>query len=213
MATKKRAYLTSAFLLIVTAALVNFLEYDANNKAEDGIKALEGIPLRMGEWVGRDVPLDEQVYKILETRSIIHRVYNAPGKEVFLSIVYYPETKVDFHAPEGCLGGRGIEIQKSSRQVKVTSEGKDMEVKLNQLVRDHGSDKSLVYYFYKAGDFVGDSYIRLRLALAANKVASNNKSGSLIRVSIPVRNGEEKRSAEVLMGFIGELYPHVAKSL
>lgn len=213
MATQKRAYLTTVFLLILTAALVHFLEYQPYSKAEAGMKALEGIPLNMGEWTGQEVPLDEQVFKILETRAIIHREYRAPDKEVFLSIVYYPETKVDFHAPEGCLGGRGIQIQKSPRQVKVNWEGQNSEVRLNQLVRDSGSDKILVYYFFKAGDFVGDSYIRLRLALAANKLASNNKSGSLIRVSTTFRTGDEKRSAEVLSGFIGELYPHLAKNL
>lgn len=209
----KRAYLITVFLLIITAALVNFLEYGTYYKAEVGIKALEGIPLRMGEWVGRDVHLDEQIYRILETRSIIHRVYSAPGNEVLLSIVYYPETKVDFHAPESCLGGKGIKIEKSPRRISFSNEGKKLEVELNQLLWDQGPDKTLVYYFYKAGDFVGNSYLRLRLALAANKVVSNNKSGSLIRISTSNQPGEENRSAEVLAEFMGELYPHVLKSL
>ncbi len=213
MATIQRAYLTTVFLLILTAVLANFLEYDTYYKAEAGVKALEGIPLKVGEWVGRDVHLDERIYEMLETRSIIHRVYNAPGREVFLSIVYYPETKVDFHAPESCLGGKGIKIEKSPRKLRVMNEGRESIVELNQLLWDHGRDKTLVYYFYKAGDFVGNSYLHLRLALAANKVLSNNKSGSLIRISTSIQPGEENRSAEVLAGFMGELYPHVLKSL
>ncbi|MCK4787618.1 MAG: exosortase-associated EpsI family protein [Desulfobacteraceae bacterium] len=64
----------------------------------------------------------------------------------------------------------------------------------------------LVYYFYKVGDFFGQSYIKLRLNLTMNKIF-NKKSGSLIRVSVPVLHGDTQRASTTLVNFIEELYP------
>ena len=70
-----------------------------------------------------------------------------------------------------------------------------------------------VHYFYKAGDFVGQSYIKLRLNLALNKYGRKEKSGSLIRVSTPVFREDYKSASIMLTSFIGDLYPYLSKYL
>ena len=158
--------------------------------------------------------MDERVYEILETRSIIHRAYFLEsGKEVFLSLVYYPETKVDFHAPEACLGGQGIKTWKSPKQIQIRCDGKVQTIDLNQILHTNEGRKNLVYYFYKAGRFVGKSYVKLRFALAANTILERERSGSLIRVSTVLNPGEEKEAEETLRSFIEELYPYLMKYL
>jgi EpsI family protein len=209
--TKK--YLISTLVILITALVVNFLSYGKFYKADAAIQSVKKIPLNMGKWQGRDVPLDSRVYDILETRAILNRNYVENGHSVFLSLVYYPETKVDFHAPEGCLSGRGIEVSKSPRTIYINYQGRKVKINLNQLVRRHAGSDELIYYFYKAGDFVGQSYIKLRLNLAMNKFGRGKKSGSLIRVSTPVFREDYKSVSIILTGFIEDLYPHLNKYL
>ncbi|MEA3322718.1 MAG: EpsI family protein [Patescibacteria group bacterium] len=134
-------------------------------------------------------------------------------KKIFLSIVYYPETKVDFHAPEGCLAGQGIQISKTAKTIYITHKERKVKINLNQLVRKNNNSNELIYYFYKAGDFHGKSYIRLRLALAMNKFSTKEKSGALIRISTPALNSDYQPASENLISFIAELYPYLIKHL
>jgi EpsI family protein len=204
-------YLIVIAIMLLTSVFVNFLSYDTYYEAEAGIRAIKNIPLEFGQWQGKDIPLDEQIYEILETRSIINRAYRTEnGKEVLLSIVYYPETKVDFHAPESCLAGRGIQ---SDQTITITPNEKKVTINLNRLIRQQAGSDELIYYFYKAGDFLGKSYIKLRLNLALNKFGRKEKSGSLIRVSTPVFGEDYKSASNMLTSFIEDLYPYLTKYL
>jgi len=207
----KSRYLTLAGLLLLTAIFIRIVSYDTYNNPEQGINAIAKIPMQIGQWQGKDIPLEENIYEILETRSIIHRLYSSPsGENVFLSLVYYTETKVDFHAPESCLGGQGVKVTKDEKAVLLNSGGQKIQLAVNQLLRKDDNDNTLVYYFYKAGKFLGNDYIRLLLNLVLNKLlGAKVKSGALIRVSTPVARdqGGEKKAQIELRNFIEELYP------
>jgi EpsI family protein len=214
MEIMRNRYLILIAVILFTSILVNFLSYDTYHKAEAGLQAVKSIPLEIGRWQGKDIPIENLVYEILETKSIIQRTYTSNAQEVFLSIVYYPETKVDFHAPEGCLGGQGIQIDKSAKNIDIINDGKKVKIKLSQLIWQREGKESLVYYFYKAGEFIGQDYIKLRLNLAINKFSNNKeKSGSLIRFSTPILSGDIQKASNILSGFLNELYPFLIKYL
>ena len=210
----RNRYLIVIGILLFTAVAVRLLSYDTFNNPEKGLKAIANIPLSFGQWQGKDITMDELVYDILETRSIIHRTYSAPtGENVFLSIVYYTETKVDFHAPESCLAGQGTQIAKEDKTISFNNAGQPIKLDLNQLVRQEEKSNTLSYYFYKAGKFLGRDYIRLRLNLMLNKFASEEKSGSLIRVSTPISTSPDggEKAAATLRKFVEELYPYLLR--
>lgn len=200
-------------LFSITALAVNFLSYDPFGRMEDGLEAISRIPHTIGDWKGKDLPLDSSIYEILETKAIIHRNYILNNSTILLSIVYYPQTKVDFHGPEACLGGQGIKTRSISKKINLGTGDRMVSLDINEMAWEKGNEKSLVYYFYKAGAFVGSSYIKLRFALAINKFASTEKSGALIRVSIPVYSSEYNRAEAVLQGFMRDLYPYIMKAL
>jgi EpsI family protein len=209
----KYRYTVLIFLLILTGVLVNILNYNSYKENGTAVHGIENIPVKLGKWNGENIPLEDRVYQILETQYIIHRNYLFNGKYVFLSIVYYPETKVDFHSPEGCLGGQGIEISKTIRTVIIQNKDRMVEIELNQLVRKTDRSNEVVYYFYKAGDFLGQNYFRLRMNLAMNKFLDTRKSGSLIRISTSSPNGDIESASVTLNSFIKELYPFIIKYL
>ena len=90
MANIKVRYLLIIILLALTATIVNALQYDSAQDDTAGLSELQKIPMQIGTWNGQDLPLDESVYEILETRSIIHRLFTTDaGDSVFLSVVHY----------------------------------------------------------------------------------------------------------------------------
>lgn len=204
-------YIILIAILLLTSVIVNYLSYDTFNKAETVSLTIGKIPLKLGKWKGIDISLDERVYDILETRAIINRSYVCNGSSVFLSVVYYPETNVDFHDPEACLGGKGIQISKSSQAIIIPQDSNRIRIDLNQLIRQKNGSSELVYYFFKAGNFIGRSYIRMRFKLAINKFFEKEKSGALIRVSTPILDDNVEISMEVLEDFVGKLYPFLLK--
>ncbi len=213
MGSDRKKRLIVIVLLALSALVVNYLSYDNFGRQKDSFDAIGRIPHIIGEWRGKDLSLEPSVYELLETKTIIHRQYTQNSTTLLLSIVYYPQTKVDFHAPESCLGGQGIQTRTSSRTINLSADGRPLSLDINEIVWGKGSNESLVYYFYKAGSFVGNSYIRLRLALALNKFSSTEKSGSLVRVSIPVYFSDYGKADSALRAFLAELYPYVIDAL
>ena len=208
-----RRYFILTAVLLLTSAVVYFLSYDTFYKADAAVESIKKIPLQLGQWKGHDVALDKRVYDILETRAIINRNYVSNGRSVFLSLVYYPETKVDFHAPEACLSGRGVQVSKSPQSIVINYRGRKVKIGVNQLIRRHNSSDVLYLYFYKAGKFVGRDYLKLRMNLAWNKFFSTRRSGSLIRVSTPTIGGSQEKASKLLANFIQDLYPYLLRYL
>ena len=203
-------YMLVIIALIISVYLVNLLSYNMYHKTEAGKGAIDKIPLKFNKWKGENIYLDKRVYKILQTKSIIHREYvSSEGDNIFLSIVYYPETKVDFHSPEGCLSGKGVTIKQSEREVILNTKKEMYKFKVNKLVRDQEDQKSVIYYFYKTGNFIGPSYIKLRFKIALNKFLSQEKSGSLIRISIPLTEQSPKNAEAKLKIFLEAILPYI----
>ena len=206
-------------LLLLQFFMVRAVSYNDQTATEQERSAIQNIPVSIGTWKGTDHSLSPEIYDILETRSIIHRSYvNNEGNTIFLSIVYYAETKVDFHAPEGCLGGKGIRITKSPVDLLLTKEdGNTYSLSANKLIQQEGSQGStdLVYYFYKSGPFAGRSYIRLRMNLILNKFRDARKSGSLIRIStgIETDGDTENEGPAFVIDFLNHLQPYIIKYL
>ena len=202
-------YIVAFIMIAVGAVVVNLIEYETFYQADDAIQTVSKIPAVLGNWRGTDVVLTEDVYDILETRAIIHRSYQYRDQRVFLSLVFYPETKVDFHAPEACLAGGGREIKKSAKTIMLENAGKNISLDLNQLIYSGELNKELVYYFFKTGSYMGNSYIHLRFSLAGNKLSGNGTSGSLIRISTSDKTIDSVNAADRLKHFIQDLYPYL----
>lgn len=194
-------------LLLITSVLTNLLSYESYNASLKFPDLTNRFPLKIGEFKGEDLPIELRVYNILETKSILHRLYISDNQEIFLSIVHYPEAKVDFHAPEACSGGEGIQVSKSTKTINITYKGKRFKPTVIQLIRKKGGKDELIYYFYKADNSIGPNYIKLRYNIIKNKLLNNDKGASLIRISIPIVSGNIKKASENLIDFINQIYP------
>jgi EpsI family protein len=170
---------------------------------------LKDFPIDHEDWKGERIEMDKIVADVLETDALVLNRYVKDQKAVLLAIVYYPDAKVDFHAPEACYSGRGIKIDKHIRAVDLNALG---TIHVNELNIDRGNSKELAYYFYKSGNFMGNSYFRLRFNLILNNLLANEKSGALVRISTPViGDGDDADSR--LINFLDDFVPLFKKYL
>ena len=204
-----------AFLAML-ALCVNLFSYDTTSYAELGVEKVQKIPLRIGTWTGRDNSLDAKVYDILETEAILHRNYtNSAGENVFLSLVYYPDAKVDFHSPAACLAPRSVPLNKIADQLTLPMhDGPDRYIAVNRLLYEDRGYDVLVYYFFKTGNYWGRSYITLRLQLILHKFFNPTKSGAMIRVSTHIDSKDSLDSSKkIIEKFTANLYPYLVQHL
>ena len=203
-------YLFVALLMAVTGYVIDALSYTYSGDDKSSLGKLRGIPLKIGQWQGRDFDLEEIVYDILETKSIIHRSYTRDdGGSVFLSIVYYHDTKVDFHAPESCFGGRGLKVKKENIKVFVPKDVQETPLNIAQIISKKDDRETLTYYFYRTGTFVGSSYIQMRLNIAINKLLNNDTSGMLVRISTAANQNDRNEGKSLLLSFLEDIWPYI----
>lgn len=209
----KLHYLIVILLLGAAATIVNALHYKPEH--DDGLANLQHFPFQINkQWNGQDYQLDQSVYDILETNSIIHRSYTKNNKEhVFLSVVHYSDTKVDFHAPEACLGAKGLKASKTNRKIVLQVDNLEINFNVAKLITENNAYKTLTYYFYKSGNFVGSNYILLRFEIAANKLSRGDTRGSLIRVSTIFTQDNEAVAETLLIGFLEDIFPYIQQTL
>jgi len=213
MANLNLRYVLVIFSVLVTGSLVHALQYAPSQDNQAGLQAIQSIPLQIDRWHGYDQPLDEDVYDILETRAILHRSYVAKnGDQVFLSIVHYSDTKVDFHAPEACLGGRGEQTTKSVKNVIIPVNNQDTPLEIAEIVSRNNDRQNLSYYFYQTSGFQGQNYIKMRLKIAMNRLVAHDSSGSLVRLSTDM-TGDGDQAHRLLDAFLTALFPIIEDAL
>ena len=127
------------------------------------------IPLNVGDWKGEDLSVDDETKNILETEEVLIRRYiNSKEEKVFLSIVYYKDSRVALHLPESCLTGQGSRlIERKSERIEIDAHQNFL---VNQIITTSPRGNQLVLYYFKAGNLQTNSYMALRWQMMKNKL-------------------------------------------
>lgn len=67
------------------------------------------IPLEVGEYKGKRVPVDHSLYQVLEAQAMEERIYSSPRRSIALSLIYGTDWRT-IHAPTGCYPAQGWHI-------------------------------------------------------------------------------------------------------
>jgi EpsI family protein len=193
----------SFFVVITILAIVSVIgivsyfpnRFDTGSK----IKVAE-FPKTIGEWTGTDIPLDEKVYQILETRNLFVRDYkNTSGDTVNLYIVYSEDNRKVSHPPEVCLMGSGMTIaDKSSIQITPS-------IRATKMIVEKADTRELVVYWFKAGNLQTDKYLKQQLKIVTDRMFGRRTSGALIRLSMEIKDGKQEEALALVKEFVREI--------
>lgn len=139
------------------------------------------IPLLIGEWSGTEYPVEEFVMRILETKDILYRRYKHPKEgTVYLSIVFSEDNRKTVHPPEVCYTGGGWEVM---ADISLKKQFAEKDIKVKELKIEKDMKKQIVWYFFKSGERLSNSYHLQQLNIVFNKLLGKAGNAALIRLS------------------------------
>jgi EpsI family protein len=201
---KNVLFITAAAILAIIAVVCNMPKaFDESKEAE-----VSNFPMIIGQWQGKDIPIPERDYAILETRNLIIREYKNPvsGESVILYIIYSAgDNRRALHPPEICYTGAGAAIAEKS-VIPVTG-----LIKANKFTIKTKNSSQLVIYWFKLADLNTYSYLKQQMKMVTDAMFKGRATGAMIRVSCNITDGDEGAAMEVIRGFCGEIEPLVEK--
>ena len=187
-----------AILLISGAVSLNL--FLRERSAQDRFD-VHAFPMTVGEWKGKDLPITEKEYDILETRNLITREYTNPsGDKLYLLIIYSETNRSVFHPPEVCMIGSGLNI--TDKQVEKFDAGNNIFT-TNKLFAEKGPFKEIILNSYKAGHTYTNNFYLQQAYLALHQIFGRNVPGATLRASMAAGRDEHATLA-TLKEFLGK---------
>jgi len=179
----KQSYIAATVVLVVLACF-RIAMPQSSQIDEQKSSVLTQIPYQIGNWKGKDSEVEETVYQILETRSILSRDYeNAKGDRISLLLVASNRDRRVAHPPEVCYTSSNYNIIKSGEKT-IRILGRDIEVK-EFVAQDERNPKiqENVLYVYKVGNEYTTNYYAQQVRFALDRLKNQNSQVLLIRLS------------------------------
>lgn len=207
----KVKYLITVILLILTACFI-YLYKKANKVPVFSIVDLKKIPMQVGEWRAKDIPVESNIFRILETPLVLIREYtNSRGESLFLTIVYYQNNRVELHLPERCSVGHGSYIDKTGKEIISTGTTVNT-ITVNKFLVKGKEGREVTLYYFESDKFITASYLSLRLRMIINKIKGKPNSGGLVKFSAVVKYSPDE-TIEMLKNFISQISPLLSEYL
>jgi len=193
-------------LLCVTAVVTILLNVTVKSTAAS--KPVLQLPVEVGAYIGQDLPVERRVMDLLETSNIVMRNYVGPNRvNISVAIVYYPQYRVYFHMPEGCMAGRGsLLVTKEKEQIDVPGSDRPSS-DATKLVFDQSAGREVALYFFESGPMITSSYTRMRWYLMRNHILRRRTGAALVRFSIRSTDEDTQEELAVLKKFVGQFVP------
>lgn len=207
---------TRARVLICVTVLGLGLAGEAGLEAMTSIErpplraALATLPMELGDWTGRDVPLDPHVLKESQADDYLNREYEdrrRPGRRLSLWVNYSSEGLNLRHSPEVCLPSGGWEkVESQSRVLSVPAGPDGRETPITRLGYAKGElVQSVGFWYYIFGEGRLEQYVRgLPVTSRSSHGRTTRGSGMTVEVFCP---GSTDPDGEALREFVRELLP------
>jgi len=193
-------------LTLRTAGFIAKISYEApleNEKFFD-------FPMDIDGWKGEEISMSDYVYQGIETKYLFLRNYKSEkyDEPVNLSIVWFDDRNIAFHAPESCLGGVGITVkEKTTARVKLHD---NKYYDIGKLIVEYNNKENLVLYYFDIDGNITTSQSSIRLHVLAKRLTFRRSSASFVRVMIPIET-DYKTAFDELQDFLITIYPVTAR--
>lgn len=202
---KKNKTFSAVVLILVISGIIGFSFYfSAPVDSKDA--PIKNFPLKIGDWKAEDIPLDERVYDLLETKNLILRDYQDPqGRKINFYVIYSRDNRKVSHPPEICLqGDGGTVVEKSPLKISPA-------INANKLVMEKKTTRELAVYWYKAGSHYTANYVDQQIRMSWDRLLGKKTSLALIRVIAVVENNNDQEAMSRIREFCALIEPLLAE--
>lgn len=213
MQTSDQGFLKSRQAKILSAVLISqALLFYGMSRAEvnPANKPLNQLPEQLGSWkMSKEGVVDDETREVLKADELLNRGYVnvALRVEANLFVAYFKTQRTGQtpHSPKNCLPGNGW-TQSLSDTIHVTVPGRAEPIEVNRYLVSKGENKSIVVYWYQSRDRVVASEYRARFYTAADAIRFNRTDTALVRVVIPVVDGDDQRATDAAVNFVKDFF-------
>lgn len=199
-------------LLVSAALLVGILLAMQLRFSGDAVpirKPLDGFPLTLGPWQGRQgVMLETDELNALKLKDyVVRRYMDASGQYLWLYIGYWDSQRkgAQIHSPRNCLPGAGWEpLEASTMTIDLPAPYGSIAV--NRFLIQKDQDQQVAFYWYQSQGRATAGEVAARLQLVKNSLFRNRTDGALVRITAPTR-GSASETSRRLIGYIRAMYP------
>ena len=151
---------------------------------------LSTLPLHIGEWRGREEPVEKIYLDVLKLSDYLMAVFGRPTDlfPVGLWIAYYDaQTQgASVHSPQACLPGGGWKIENFAER-EIPGIGPDgSSLRVNRVEISLGEQRQLVYYWFAQRGRVLTSEYLVKWYIFQDGLTQNRTDGALVRVTTAV---------------------------
>jgi EpsI family protein len=175
--------------------------------------AWSAIPYQLGEWSGTDGKFDP-VYGTDPADTSLLRIYTRHDAPPVIAYVgfYGDLVKIlEVHTPEVCYPAQGWTLLSSGKSVAGSYRGQPISAA--DAVVDKGGTERLVMWWYNAGGRPFETRIRYICGMLALSTLTGRKDGSMVRLEVPIRIGDEAGAREAAEEFQTNFLPALEKAL
>lgn len=178
---------------------------------------LDMFPGYVGEWrMSRNKTLDKETLEILKADYILSRDYvnhdGTAGANLFVAFFKTQRTGQAPHSPKNCLPGSGWAASVAGFTA-VPIAGSTDPITVNHYIVSRGGEKSVVLYWYQSPRRVVASEYKAKFWLVADAIRYRRSDTSLVRVVVPVRDGDDAAATKTAVAFVQALYPELRRYL
>lgn len=170
-------------------------------------RALRSLPFQLGDWIGRDEPLDPQIVDRAQTTEYLNRIYESPkepGLAIRLWVNYSHEGNNLRHTPEICLPSIGwtkMESQTRELTIPLPAKGGLTLTRLAYSRDDVVEHVGFWYYIFGEGSL--ERYVR-RLPITSRSSHGRTTRGSSMTVEV-FYPGDRDPDSEALRDFAQQM--------
>ena len=208
---------TGIVTLVLLLQAVAYYAVAARKEKSPAIAPLSTFPLVIDQWqTVREVPMEKEVQDVLKADDTINREYknaNVPNS-AWLFIAFFKTQRYGQapHSPKNCLPGSGWEPTENT-DISINVPDWPRPIVTNKYVVAHGTDKSVVLYWYQSHNRVIASEYWAKFWLVADSIRYRRSDTALVRVIVPVEDDNIASATNVGISFIQAMFPKLVNQL
>jgi EpsI family protein len=181
------------------------------------VASLSTFPNTLGPWrMYQDVPIEKEVQDVLKADDTLNRIYVSPGGNTpaFLFIAYFKSQRYGQapHSPKNCLPGSGWEPVESE-PLTIQVPGRAGPISVNRYLVARGEEQSVVLYWYQSHNRIIASEYSAKFWLIADSIRYHRSDSSLIKIVVPVNDGDSEAATKTAVEFVKAIFPAVERQL
>jgi EpsI family protein len=181
------------------------------------VRPLTEFPTAVSGWqMIEDVKIEPEVLDILKADDTLNRVYMNSSRSTeaaFLFMAFFKSQRYGQtpHSPKNCLPGSGWEPMESF-PITIDIPGRD-SIRTNRYLVARGDQKSVVLYWYQSHSRIIASEYSAKFWLVADSIRYHRSDSSLVKVVVPVRNGDISAADRIAIEFVQATFAEISKQL